>query len=53
MAPKYGESVPFQDYVCLFDNNEDAINTISAILTGDLGTKKSKDDCMAFARQNT
>ena len=53
LAPKYGETEPFQDYVYLYYNKEDAINTITAILAGNLGTKKSKEDCTAFARQNT
>ncbi len=53
IAPKYGESEPFKDYVYLYEDHSDCIKIVESLLSGEYVTKKSKSECMKFAEENT
>ena len=53
LAPLYGESLPFEEYVYLYNNHEECLNIINRILEGVYGAKQSKEKCLEFAQVNT
>lgn len=53
VAPRYGESEPFGDYVYLYNDNNDCINIIGSLIFGNRGSKMSKEKCQKYAEQNT
>jgi len=52
IAPKYGESMQFQDYVNLYESHEECLQQIGKILNSEL-SQKSIDECRAFVKNNT
>lgn len=52
IAPKYGESMQFQDYVNLYESHEECLQQIEKILNSEL-SQKSIDECRAFVKNNT
>lgn len=52
LAPKYGESMQFKEYVNLYESHEDCLSQIERVIKGDL-KQKPLEECRAFVRQNT
>lgn len=52
-APKYGESLQFEEYCYLYENDEECYNMIKDLLTNNGIAKKSHVECIEFAKKNT
>lgn len=52
LAPKYGESMQFKEYVNLYESHEECLSQIERVIKGDL-KQKPLEECRAFVRQNT
>lgn len=52
IAPLYGESLPFENFVSLYRTHDECISIIEKIVKGDL-QQKSLADCKAFVKNNT
>lgn len=52
LAPSYGESEPFREYVYLYDSNDDCCEIINELIKGK-GAKHSIEECKAYALSNT
>lgn len=52
IAPKYGESLQFEEYVNLYDNPKHCITIIEKIIAGE-SLCQSKEKCEAFIAENT
>ena len=52
LAPRYGESEAFGDYVYLYESKEECCRTINELINGK-GAKHSKDENITFALSNT
>lgn len=52
LAPRYGESESFGDYVYLYETMDDCCNIINALVNGK-GAKHTPEECRAFALSNT
>lgn len=53
MAPRYQESEKFEDYVYLYDTTEECISILKDIISGKLNNKKTQEECLHFAMNNT
>lgn len=52
LAPKYGESMQFKEYVNLYESHEECLSQIEKIIKGDL-KQKPLEACREFVRNNT
>ena len=52
LAPHYGESLPFEDFVCLYKSHDECIATIDKIINGGI-KQKSLAECRDFVKNNT
>ena len=52
LAPRYGESEVFEDFVYLYKNSEECNSIIGSLVEGK-GAKHSKEDSRSFAMSNT
>lgn len=52
LAPSYGESLQFENYVSLYKSHEECISLIDKILNGEI-KQKSIVDCRDFVKNNT
>ena len=53
IALKYDETLKFNDYVYLYENNEEFLNYIEKLVSGNLLSKKCVEKCISFAKENT
>ena len=53
IAPRYGESESFGDYVYLYNDANECINIVSSLISGKNGAKMPKEECVKYAEQNT
>ena len=53
IAPLYGESEQFSDYVYLYKDREDCVNIIKSLLSGELAAKKPLEQCRQYVSSNT
>ena len=53
LAPLYGESEKFSDYVYLYNSKEEFISIVNEILSQEWIHKKSPEECKLFASRNT
>lgn len=52
LAPRYDESLPFEDFVCLYESHKDCLSVIDSIIKNEYH-QRSLDDCRAFVKNNT
>ena len=52
LAPKYGESMQFKEYVNLYESHEECLSQIENIIKGDL-KQKPQEACREFVKHNT
>lgn len=52
LAPRYGESESFEEFVYLYDSTDECCQIIKQLLGGQ-GAKHSREECRAFAMANT
>ena len=52
MAPLYGESLPFKDFVCLYKSHDECISVIESILNEGI-KQKSITECRDYVKNNT
>lgn len=52
LAPKYGESMQFKEYVNLYESHEECLSQIEKIIKGDL-KQKPQEACREFVKHNT
>ena len=52
LAPKYGESIQFMEYVNLYESRDECLSQIESIIKGDLN-QKPLEVCREFVKHNT
>ena len=52
LAPLYGESLPFKDFVCLYKSHDECISVIESILNEGI-KQKSITECRDYVKNNT
>ena len=53
IAPLYTESKPFNKYVYLYDSKKELFDLVNSVECGNLVTKCTNDENMAFVLKNT
>lgn len=53
LAPYYGESLKFKDYVYLYDSKDNCLEIINMIMKNGLNPKKDKNSSMNYIKNNT
>lgn len=52
-APKYGETMPFEEYCYLYSSDEECVKLINDVLYNDKKAKQGIRECVRFANKNT
>lgn len=52
ISPRYGEALPFENFVCLYKSHDDCISIIDNIVNGVI-KQKSLTECREFVQVNT
>lgn len=53
IALKYPESLPFGDFVHLYESRKEFVDLVAQVASGELSPKKPADQCLEFILQNT
>lgn len=53
LAPLYGESIQFSEFVYLYEDHRQCCEIVNKILNNTIGSKKNKEACVSFAKENT